>query len=52
MYGTFDFHHVERLNMLIDRCHHYGAKVCVQLSPGLGRQQFTDPFTRRTAQAV
>lgn len=40
-----DFHHVERLNMLIDRCHHHGAKVCVQLSPGLGRQQFTDPFT-------
>ena len=40
-----NFHHVERLNMLIDRCHHYGAKVCVQLSPGLGRQQFTDPFT-------
>lgn len=40
-----NFHHVERLDMLIDRCHHYGAKVCVQLSPGLGRQQFTDPFT-------
>ena len=40
-----NFHHVERLNMLIDRCHHYGAKVCVQVSPGLGRQQFTDPFT-------
>lgn len=40
-----DFHHVERLNMLIERCHHYGCKVCVQLSPGLGRQQFTDPFT-------
>lgn len=40
-----NFRHVERLNMLIDRCHHYGAKVCVQLSPGLGRQQFTDPFT-------
>jgi len=40
-----NFHNVERLNMLIDRCHHYGAKVCVQLSPGLGRQQFTDPFT-------
>lgn len=40
-----DFHHVERLNMLIERCHCYGAKVCVQLSPGLGRQQFTDPFT-------
>lgn len=40
-----NFHHVERLNMLIERCHHYGAKVCVQISPGLGRQQFTDPFT-------
>lgn len=40
-----NFHHVERLNMLIDRCHHYAAKVCVQISPGLGRQQFTDPFT-------
>ena len=40
-----NFHHVERLNMLIDRCHHFGSKVCVQLSPGLGRQQFTDPFT-------
>lgn len=39
------FHHVERLNMLIARCHHYGVKVCVQLSPGLGRRQFTDPFT-------
>lgn len=40
-----DFHHVERLNMLVERCHAYGAKVCVQLSPGLGRQQFTDPYT-------
>ena len=40
-----NFHHVERLNMLIERCHHHGCKVCVQLSPGLGRQQFTDPFT-------
>ena len=40
-----DFHHVERLNMLVERCHAYGAKVCVQLSPGLGRQQFTDTFT-------
>jgi 2-enoate reductase len=40
-----NFHHVERLNMLVERCHHHGAKVCVQVSPGLGRQQFTDPFT-------
>lgn len=40
-----NFHHVERLDMFIDRCHHHGATVCVQLSPGLGRQQFTDPCT-------
>lgn len=42
-----DFHHVERLNMLIERCHNYGAKVRVQLSPGLGRQQFTRILSRR-----
>lgn len=40
-----NFHHVERLAMLVERCHHHGAKVCVQLSPGLGRMVFTDPFT-------
>jgi len=39
------FHHVERLAMLIERCHHHGAKVAVQLTPGLGRMVFTDPFT-------
>ena len=39
------FHHVERLAMLIERCHHHGAKVVVQLTPGLGRMVFTDPFT-------
>jgi len=38
-------HHVERLATLIERCHHHGAKVCVQLSPGLGRMCWTDPFT-------
>ena len=40
-----NFHHVERLAMLIERCHHHGAKVVVQLTPGLGRMVFTDPFT-------
>lgn len=40
-----NYHHAERLNMLVERCHHYGARVCVQLSPGLGRQQFIDPLT-------
>ncbi|MDR0952190.1 MAG: FAD-dependent oxidoreductase [Oscillospiraceae bacterium] len=39
------FHQVERLAMLIERCHAYDAKVCVQLTPGLGRMVFTDPFT-------
>ncbi|WPC76350.1 NAD(P)/FAD-dependent oxidoreductase [Vibrio porteresiae] len=38
------FHHVEKLAVLIERCHHYGTKVCVQLTPGLGRMVFTDPF--------
>lgn len=40
-----NFHHVDRLAVLIERCHHYEAKVCVQVSPGLGRMVFTDPFT-------
>lgn len=40
-----NFHHVDRLAMLVERCHHYEAKVCVQISPGLGRMVFTDPFT-------
>lgn len=40
-----NFHHVDRLAVLVERCHHYGAKVCVQVSPGLGRMVFTDPFT-------
>lgn len=40
-----EFHQVERLAMLIERCHMHGAKVCVQVTPGLGRMVFTDPFT-------
>jgi 2-enoate reductase len=40
-----NFHQVDRLAVLIERCHHYGAKVCVQVTPGLGRMVFTDPFT-------
>lgn len=40
-----EFHQVERLAMLIERCHAYGTKVCVQITPGLGRMVFTDPFT-------
>lgn len=39
------FHKVGRLADLIDRCHQYGAKVCVQLSPGCGRMGYSDPNT-------
>lgn len=36
--------HVPRLNLMIEKCHLYGAKVCVQIGPGLGRIQWTNPF--------
>lgn len=39
------FHHVDRLGYMIQNIHLHGAKLCVQLSPGLGRMVFTDPFT-------
>ncbi|MGI6778906.1 MAG: FAD-dependent oxidoreductase [Acetivibrionales bacterium] len=34
-----------RLGILCDKLHQYRAKVCVQLSLGLGRVSFIDPFT-------
>lgn len=40
-----NFHQVDRLGILADKVHQYGAKLCVQLTPGLGRMVFTDPFT-------
>lgn len=39
-----NFHNVEKLAVLIERCHHHGAKVCVQITPGLGRMVYADPF--------
>ncbi|WP_018749880.1 FAD-dependent oxidoreductase [Paenibacillus sanguinis] len=39
-----NFHHVEKLAVMIERCHHHGAKVCVQITPGLGRMVYTDPY--------
>lgn len=39
------FHKVGRLEALIDECHQYGAKVCVQISPGCGRMGYSDPNT-------
>lgn len=34
-----------RLGILCDKVHQYGAKVCSQLSLGLGRVAFVDPYT-------
>ena len=31
----------EQLNFLVRRIHNHGAKLCIQLTPGLGRMQFT-----------
>ncbi len=39
------FHQVDRLNHLVEQVHQHGAKLCVQLTPGIGRMSFTDPFT-------
>lgn len=36
-----NFHHVNRLAALADNVHAYGAKLCVQIGPGLGRIMFT-----------
>lgn len=40
-----DFHNVEKLAVLIERCHHHGTKVFVQITPGLGRMVYADPYT-------
>lgn len=40
-----NFHHNDRLGTLADKIHQYGSKLCVQLSPGIGRMNFIDPFT-------
>ncbi len=42
-----------RLGILCDKIHQYGAKLCSQLSLGLGRVGFVDPFTPpKSASAV
>lgn len=40
-----NFHQNDRMGLLADKIHQYGAKLCVQLSPGIGRMNFIDPFT-------
>ena len=39
------YSHATRLAILCEKVHHYGAKVCSQLSLGLGRVSLIDPFT-------
>ncbi len=36
---------VERLQRVVESCHAYGAKVCLQISAGIGRMAFSDPNT-------
>ncbi len=36
-----NYHHVNRLSALADQVHAYGAKLCVQIGPGLGRIMYT-----------
>jgi len=36
---------VERLQRVAQSCHNYGAKVCLQISAGIGRMAFSDPGT-------
>ena len=43
------FHHVDRLSILAEKVQQLGAKLCIQLGPGLGRMQFTDPSTAPSA---
>ena len=37
------FHQVDRLALLVQQCHAEGAKVLVQIGPGLGRVAYSDP---------
>jgi 2-enoate reductase len=38
-----NFQKIGRASEVVDACHAYGAKVCMQLGPGLGRIYFNDP---------
>ncbi len=39
-----NYHHVSRLSSLAEHVHMYGAKLCVQIGPGLGRIMGKDPY--------
>ncbi len=38
--------HVDRLYSVIEQCHAYGTKMCVQLMQGMGRLFYVDPYTQ------
>lgn len=40
-----DFKKIGRASRVVDACHTYGTKVCMQLGPGLGRIAYVDPDT-------
>ena len=39
----YNFSHVDRLNLLVDKVHAHDCKLVVQLTAGLGRMGYTDP---------
>ena len=41
--ALYTFFHADRLGILADKVHSEGAKLLVQIGPGLGRVYFTDP---------
>lgn len=44
-YQLDSFRYVDRVNFLAEQIHQYGAKLCVQITPGLGRVSFANHFT-------
>ena len=47
----YNFSHVDRLNLLVDKVHEYDCKLVVLLTAGLGRLGYTDP-TRHPYSAI
>jgi len=39
-----NLHQNDRVGELADKVHMYGAKLCLQLAPGIGRMSFIDPL--------
>ncbi|NLD50867.1 MAG: FAD-dependent oxidoreductase, partial [Clostridiaceae bacterium] len=41
----YEYHHVTGLSLLTEKVKQYGAKLCVQIGPGIGRLGYVDPYT-------